>query len=102
MARVVYDLGQNFAGIVRIRARGPAGAMVRVVPGELLNPDGTVTQTTFHGPMWWSYTLRGDKAGETWEPLFGYCGFRYVQVEWTPGPGMAGAKSGVAPREGNC
>ncbi len=96
--RVVYDLGQNFAGIVRIGVRGPAGAIVRVVPGELLNSDGTVTQATFHGPMWWSYTLRGDKTGETWEPLFGYCGFRYVQVEWTPGPGMALAKSAVPPR----
>lgn len=98
--RVVYDLGQNFAGIVRIRVRGPAGAIVRLLPGELLNPDGTVTQATFHGPMWWSYTLRGDKAGESWEPLFGYCGFRYVQVEWTPGPGMAGAKSGMTPLRG--
>jgi alpha-L-rhamnosidase len=98
--RVVYDLGQNFAGIVRIRVQGPTGAIVRLIPGELLNPDGTVTQATFHGPMWWSYTLRGDKAGETWEPLFGYCGFRYMQVEWTPGPGMAAAKSGVTPPRG--
>lgn len=92
--REVYDLGQNFAGIVRLRVKGPAGAIVRVIPGELLNPDGSVTQATFHGPMWWSYTLRGDKAGESWEPLFGYGGFRYVQVEWTPGPGMAAAKAG--------
>ena len=87
--RVVYDLGQNFAGIVRIRVKGAAGAIVRFIPGELLNADGTVSQATFHGPMWWSYRLRGDNAGETWEPLFGYGGFRYVQVEWTPGPGMA-------------
>ena len=96
--RVVFDLGQNFTGIVRISVRGPAGAIVRIVPGELLNSDGTVTQATFHGPMWWSYTLRGDQEGETWEPLFGYCGFRYVQVEWTPGPGMASARSAVTPR----
>jgi hypothetical protein len=96
--RVVYDLGQNLAGIVRLSVRGSAGAIARVVPGELLNPDGTVTQATFHGPMWWSYTLRGDEAGETWKPLFGYGGFRYVQVEWTPGPGMAAAKSPPTPR----
>ena len=96
--REVYDLGQNFAGIVRIHVQGPAGAIVRLIPGELLNPDGSVTQATFHGPMWWSYTLRGGQAGETWEPLFGYCGFRYVQVEWTPGPGMAVAKAGATPR----
>lgn len=99
-SRVVYDMGQNFAGIVRIHVEGPEGAIVRLIPGELLNPDGTVTQATFHGPMWWSYTLRGDKTGETWEPLFGYCGFRYVQVEWTPGPGMAAAKSNVTSPRG--
>lgn len=98
--RVVFDLGQNFAGIVRIRVQGTAGATVRLIPGELLNSDGTVTQATFHGPMWWSYTLRGDAEGETWEPLFGYCGFRYVQVEWTPGPGMQAVKSGAIPPKG--
>jgi len=98
--RMVFDLGQNFAGIVRVHVKGPAGSIVRLIPGELLNPDGTVTQATFHGPMWWSYKLRGDTAGESWEPLFGYCGFRYVQVEWTPGPGMAAAASSVSPPRG--
>jgi alpha-L-rhamnosidase len=92
--RVVYDLGQNFAGVVRVQVKGPAGAILRLTPGELLNPDGTVSQATFHGPMWWSYTLRGDAEGETWRPLFGYGGFRYVQVEWRPG--MAVAKADVA------
>lgn len=89
--RVVYDLGQNFAGIVRLRVKGGRGAVVRMTPGELLNADGTVNQATFHGPVWWSYRLRGDANGETWEPLFGYGGFRYVQVEWTAGPGMPAA-----------
>ena len=84
--RVVYDLGQNFAGIVRVRVHGPAGAVLRLIPGELLHPDGSVSQATFHGPMWWSYTLRGDPAGETWEPLFDYSGFRYVQAQWGPPP----------------
>lgn len=93
--RVVYDLGQNFAGIVHVRLRGPAGAVLRLTPGELLNSDGSVSQATFHGPMWWSYTLRGDRNGESWEPLFGYEGFRYVEAEWTPGPGMAPSHAGA-------
>ncbi len=93
--RLVYDLGQNFAGVVRVRLRGPAGAVLRLTPGELLNEDGSVSQATFHGPMWWSYTLRGDRAGERWEPLFGYEGFRYVEAEWTPGPGMAPTHAGA-------
>lgn len=99
-SRVVYDLGQNFAGVVRVNVKGPAGAILRMTPGELLNKDGTVSQATFHGPMWWSYTLRGDKSGETWEPLFGYGGFRYVQAEWTPGPGMRAAKLPTMPPKG--
>ncbi|HEX5284415.1 MAG TPA: family 78 glycoside hydrolase catalytic domain [Bryocella sp.] len=98
--RAVYDLGQNFAGIVQVKVKGPAGAILRLTPGELLNPDGTVSQATFHGPMWWSYTLRGDTAGETWEPLFGYGGFRYVQAEWTPGPGMIATKLNSVPPKG--
>ncbi len=98
--RAVYDLGQNFAGIVQVKVKGPAGAILRLTPGELLNADGTVSQATFHGPMWWSYTLAGDEAGETWEPLFGYGGFRYVQVDWTPGPGMIAANQKSTPPKG--
>jgi alpha-L-rhamnosidase len=98
--RTVYDLGQNFAGIVKIHVKGPAGAVVRLTPGELLNPDGTVSQATFHGPVWWCYTLRGDPAGETWEPLFDFGGFRYVQAEWTPAPGTAAAKLPAPPPPG--
>lgn len=86
---VVYDFGQNFAGVVRVEVHGPAGAIIRLTPGELLNPDGTVSQATFHGPQWWSYVLRGHTKSEAWEPMFGYGGFRYVQIDWTPGPGMS-------------
>jgi alpha-L-rhamnosidase len=41
---VVYDLGQNFAGWPAISVRGSAGATVKLIPGELLNEDGTVSQ----------------------------------------------------------
>lgn len=88
--RVVYDLGQNFAGIVRIRVHGPVGAILRLTPGELLNADGTVSQATFHGPMWWAYTLRGG-ADESWQPLFEAMGFRYVQADWVKAPWPYGA-----------
>ena len=81
--RAVYDFGQNFAGWPRIHVIGPAGAVLKLTPGELLKPDGTVSQGSSGGPMWWSYTLRGDSVGETWAPAFGYYGFRYVQAEWS-------------------
>jgi alpha-L-rhamnosidase len=91
--KVVYDLGQNFAGWPRVRVTGPAGAVLKLTPGELLKPDGTgmggVTQASSGAPMWWTYTLRGDAKGEEWAPQFGYYGFRYVQAEWS---GAAGGK----------
>ena len=76
----VYDLGQNFAGWPRITVSGPAGAQVRMTPGELLDAAGLVTQRSSGGPAYFTYTLKG-VGRETWSPRFAYYGFRYVQVE---------------------
>jgi hypothetical protein len=77
---VVFDLGQNFAGWPDVAVSGRAGATVKLIPGELLNPDGTVSQRSSGQPQWFSYTLRGS-GREQWHPRFSYYGFRYVQVE---------------------
>jgi hypothetical protein len=83
----VYDLGQNFAGWPEVSVTGPAGATVRMLPGELLDERGLVTQRSanaFAGdPADFHYTLRGEGAPESWHPRFSYYGFRYVQVETT-------------------
>jgi hypothetical protein len=76
----VYDLGQNFAGWPEIEVSGQAGAVVKLIPGELLDRDGLAWQRSSGGPQWFSYTLRG-RGVETWHPQFSYYGFRYVQVE---------------------
>ena len=92
---VVYDLGQNMSGWPAVTVRGPAGATVKLVPGELLGPDGLVTQRSSGTPVSFSYTLRGSADAETWRPRFSYYGFRYVQVEASAanetGAGAAGA-----------
>ena len=77
---LVYDLGQNFAGWPAITVSGSAGVTVKLIPGELLNTDGTVSQRSSGEPQWFSYTLKGG-AAEQWHPRFSYYGFRYVQVE---------------------
>lgn len=76
----VYDLGQNFAGWPRLTVSGPAGARVRLTPGELLEKTGLVSQRSSGGPNYFTYTLKG-LGDETWSPRFSYYGFRYVQVE---------------------
>ncbi len=86
---LVYDLGQNFAGWPAITVNGPAGSTVKLIPGELLNADGTVSQRSSGGPQWFSYTLKG-VGSEPWHPRFSYYGFRYVQVEGTDPGGETG------------
>jgi hypothetical protein len=79
----VYDLGQNFSGWPQITVVGEAGATVKLIGGELLDSRGLVSQATFRGPQWFSYTLAEGGAPQTWHPRFSYLGFRYVQVEIT-------------------
>jgi hypothetical protein len=83
----VYDLGQNVSLIPRIRVHGPAGAVVRITPAELVNPDGSVDRhSAGGGDAYWQYTLAG-KGEEEWFPKFFYHGSRYLQVECTAPPG---------------
>ena len=88
----VYDLGQNFSGWPKIAVSGSAGATVRLIPGELLDANGLVTQRSSGGPVYFSYVLKGSGV-ETWAPRFSYYGFRYVQVEGAAP--AAEAKGGV-------
>lgn len=80
----VVDLGENFSGWPRIVVRGPAGRRVKLLPGELLDASGLVSQRSANAhpgnEVSFSYTLSGDGA-ETWAPRFSYYGFRYVQIE---------------------
>ncbi|GAA4319601.1 glycoside hydrolase family 78 protein [Compostibacter hankyongensis] len=76
----VYDFGQNASGIIRLRVKGPAGYRVRVIPAELITPDGRPDQGATGHPYYYDYTLKGGDA-ETWQPLFTYYGLRYAGVE---------------------
>lgn len=86
----VADLGQNFAGWIRLTVEGPAGAEVTMRYAEVLGEDGLVSQATLRGARATDrYLLRGSGV-EVYEPRFTYHGFRYVQMEGYPGePGPA-------------
>ncbi|UYQ95554.1 glycoside hydrolase family 78 protein [Chitinophaga horti] len=81
----IYDLGQNFSGIPAIRVRGNRGDSVRIIPGELLNEDGSVNQKASGSPSYFTYILKGGEE-ESWQPRFTYYGFRYLQVETVGSP----------------
>ncbi|HEX6774126.1 MAG TPA: family 78 glycoside hydrolase catalytic domain, partial [Acidobacteriaceae bacterium] len=81
---VVYDLGQNFAGWPEITVHGHRGDQIKLLPGELLDSNGLVTQRSAGGSpdaqTSFTYTLRS-QGTERWRPRFSYYGFRDVQVE---------------------
>ena len=97
----VIDMGQNFAGVVRLKVKGPAGRKVTLRYGEDIFKDGTLnyhtsvmTQIRKGGikavpgapeTAWQedSYTLKG-KGVETWAPRFTFHGFRFVEVTGWP------------------
>jgi alpha-L-rhamnosidase len=89
----VVDFGQNLAGVVRMRVRGPRGTTVRLRHGEALDLDSNFTvghlfalPKTGKVPTFQedSYTLKGE-GEEEYEPRFTVHGFRYVAVEGYPG-----------------
>jgi len=81
----VYDLGQNTSLMPRFKAKGPSGSIVRIIPAELINDDGSVDRRSCAGgyPGYWQYTLSGTGV-EEWFPKFFYHGSRYLQVERMP------------------
>jgi alpha-L-rhamnosidase len=87
----VVDMGQNFAGVVQLKVRGPAGTTIRLHHGETLDRHGNFTMEHLAlGSLLPSpaqevrYTLKGE-GEEVYTPFFTTHGFRYVKVEGFPG-----------------
>ena len=86
----VYDFGQNFAGTVRIRVTGEQGQTVTLRYGEALNTETMSNTDDAVGTIWTEnlltaeatdyYVLKGSPEGESYEPMFTYHGFRYLQI----------------------
>jgi alpha-L-rhamnosidase len=92
----VFDFGQNFAGLPRLRVKGKAGDQVTLRFAEILLPGGEVDQSNLRAAKATDvYVLKGDRAGETFTPAFTYHGFRYVQVEGYPGTPTAADLDGL-------
>jgi len=91
----VFNLGQNFAGVARLKVKGEKGAKVTLRFAEMLNPDGTIYTTNLRSARATDYyVLKGD-GEETWEPRFTFHGFQYVEVTGYPGVPRPDAITGI-------
>jgi len=92
----IFNLGQNFAGVVRLKVKGPAGTDIQLRYGEQLHSDGRLMNENYRKARATDhYILRGDKNGETYEPRFTFHGFQYVEVTGFPGKPGKDAITGI-------
>ena len=82
----VFDLGQNFAGVIRLKVNGPKGHKIKIRYAEMLHPDGRLmTENLRKARATDFYTCSGNADGETYQPRFTFHGFQFVEVENFPG-----------------
>jgi len=92
----IFNLGQNFAGVVRLKVKGPAGTTIQLRYGEMLHPDGRLmTENLRKARAIDHYVLRGDKDGEEWTARFTFHGFQYVELTGFPGQPGKDAITGI-------
>jgi alpha-L-rhamnosidase len=98
----IVNMGQNFAGVARIKVKGPAGTKITIRYGESLFDNGSLNVMTAvatqikkggikGGPgapetAWQedSYILKGGGT-EIWSPRFTFHGFQYLEITGWPG-----------------
>ena len=89
----VYDMGQNFAGWVRLKIKATKGTVIQLRFAEWLAPDGNIdpASTGIYATgviPTDTYICKGEGT-EYWEPRFTYHGFQYVEITGFPGiPGL--------------
>lgn len=100
--RYIFDMGQNFAGVPRLKnLHGKKGQQIVIRYAEMLFPDKApenprppLTKADYErnrGNMYMDnyrsaistdfYTFKGDAAGETFEPPFTQHGYRYISID---------------------
>jgi alpha-L-rhamnosidase len=88
----LYDFGITTSGWARITLLGAAGTSVSIRYAERLNADGTAEDENDQTD---TYVLKGG-GPETYEPSWGWKGYRYVQV--SANPASAGATPPPLPK----
>jgi len=92
----VFDLGQNIAGVARLKVKGRAGHRIQIRYGEMLHPDGRLmTENLRKARATDFYTCKGDSDGEVFIPRFTFHGFQFVEVSNFPAEPTTDAVTGL-------
>jgi alpha-L-rhamnosidase len=92
----VYDIGQNMAGVARLKLRGKKGQRVQLRFAERLNPDGTLYVTNLRLARAVDYYICKGEGEEVWQPRQTFHGFQYVELTGVDEQPPLDAVTGVA------
>lgn len=92
----VYDFGQNFSGVERLRVQGPRDTDVRLRFAEIVNADGTIYTDNLRTAKATDHFILSGNGVEEFTPQFTYHGFRYVELTGLPTAPGKDAVSAVA------
>ncbi len=82
----ILNLGQNFAGLTRLKIKGQAGQKIVLRFAERLNTDGSFYVTNLREARCIdTYICRGD-GEEVYVPRFTFHGFQYVEISGLDAP----------------
>jgi alpha-L-rhamnosidase len=91
----IYDMGQNFSGVEKLRLEGPAGTNVQVRTGEVLNADGTLYTENLRTAKSTDHFILEGRGIEEFQPQFTFHGFRYLELTGLTQKPLADAVRGV-------
>ena len=77
---LLFNIGQNIAGVLRCRVKGEKGAKIVLRHGEVLDEEKLYTDNLRKAEATDTYILSGAPEGEVFRPLFTYHGFQYAEI----------------------
>ena len=92
---IVYDMGQNMVGWIRLKAQGKKGDQITLKFAEVLDKNGNIyTENLRDAKATDVFILKGEGT-ETLEPHFTFHGFRFLKVEGVTTPPALDQITGV-------
>ena len=83
---LVYDMGQNMVGWIRLKVAGKKGDQVTLKFAEVLDKEGNVYFENLRGAKATDVFILNGAETETLEPHFTFHGFRFLKIEGLSAP----------------
>lgn len=78
---LLFNFGQNFTGWAKLKLKNKITETIQLQYAEALDPNGNVFTKNLRSAKNFDSYLPNGIAGESWEPMFTYRGFQYIQVK---------------------